>query len=214
MDKPEDCIAVLEEAAKFFEVTERPDLAARTVAWAQGVAAENPEALRRLTLTRAQWAGRDRRWRDAIAILGSGFADQPSTVEFLQACVMATQANLKLGDIDNANRLFQKTFGLVGSVELAAGERANYYVGLSRMAQDAEWRRKLLEQARTSLEGAGLDLVANSVDQEFAALALQSPAPAVGLRPAAAPALVRRQHHPLPPAYAGGGAAGRRGTGA
>ncbi|HUS81146.1 MAG TPA: CHAT domain-containing protein, partial [Armatimonadota bacterium] len=174
MGKPEDCIAVLEEAAKFFEVTSRPDLVAQTVALAQAVAAANPEALRQLALSRAQWAAAEGRWSDVIALLTSGFANEPSTVELLQACVLMTHAYLGLGQVADADRLFQKASELVGSAGLSAGERANYYVGLSRMTQDRELQSKLLQQARTSLEGAGLDLIANSVDQELAALALET----------------------------------------
>jgi hypothetical protein len=71
----------------------RPD----AVGLAQAVAAANPKALHRLVLSRAQWAAAEGRWDDVTALLSSGFADQPSGSEFLEACVLMTQASLHLG---------------------------------------------------------------------------------------------------------------------
>ncbi len=165
---------MVEEAARLFDEAGAPGLAAEARLWSEWIATQDVGTSCRLPLIRARAAAAAMRWEYVTEVLEPVFAGQPASPEGVEAAVLLTHAWLNLGDREKAGEWFRKASTDIDQAGLPAGERVGHLMSLAWLAEDTDWKARLLERAREAAAASGLDMLQDSVDEQLADVAIQA----------------------------------------
>lgn len=159
-------------AARLFEEAGQPQLAEQVRGLALALAEGDPKALFKCALTSAHSAAAEGRWENVVSTLEAAVAGQEASAELLQAHLLLGYANRNLGKAQAAAEWVNKGGEVLDKADIAAAERANYFMSLASLTEEKPQQAAYLQRAQEAAEEAGLAPLAEKIADQLAQVAV------------------------------------------